>query len=70
MNKRDLILTACLMGMVIPTVVNAQTSIENNENDNEKINAHSVVQNTNLIPTPAYTTIITSEEYMTTIIKI
>lgn len=50
------------MGMVIPTVVNAQTSIENNENDNEKINAHSVVQNTNLIPTPAYTTIITSEE--------
>ena len=62
MNKRDLILTACLMGMVMPTVVNAQTSVENNENNNEKINAHSVVQNTNLIPTPAYTTIITSKE--------
>ena len=61
MNRKKLILTACLAGMALPNLAGAQAVDEDNV-VSEKINAHSVVQNTNLIPTPAYTTIITSEE--------
>ncbi len=62
MNKKQkLAIAVCIVGTTLGSS-NAVFAADLPKDDNQAINAHSVVQNTNLISTPAYTTIITAEE--------
>ena len=54
-RKLELALAICLTATCLPLTANAQ------ENESE-IDAHSIIKNTNLVDTPAYTTVITAQE--------
>lgn len=67
-NKRQLTTAICLgiAGIVaLPLTASADNNANSTNESNESIdniNSHSIVQNINLIETPAYTTVITSQQ--------